>query len=86
MPVTSRERLARVLGGSPAPGAFSAQLSVPARDVRLTVAGAGLISFPVKAPQAKQMIASARPARFGRGEQMPMDLSVRNTWAGTIEQ
>ena len=53
MPITPRERLARVLDGSPAPGAFSAQLSVPARDVRLTVAGAGPISFPVKAAQAK---------------------------------
>ena len=50
MPVTPRERLARVLDGSQARGAFSAQLSVPARNVRLTVAGAGPISFPVKAP------------------------------------
>src|ERR1035437_1206446 len=80
MPITPGERLARVLDGSQAPGAFSAQLSVPARDVRLTVAGAGPISFPVKAPQAKRMIACARPARFGRGEQTLMDLSVRDTW------
>ena len=65
MPVTPRERLARVLDGSQAPGAFSAQLSVPARNVRLTVAGAGPISFPVKAPQAKRMIASARSAPPG---------------------
>ena len=50
MPVTPGERLARVLDGSQAPGAFSAQLSVPAGDVRLTVAGAGPVSFPVKAP------------------------------------
>ena len=80
MPVTPRERLARVLDGLPVPGAFSAQLSVPARDVRLTVAGAGPISLLVKAPQAKRMIASARPARFGRGEQTLTDLSVRDTW------
>ena len=32
MPTTPRERLARVLGGSPAPGAFSTQLSVSSRD------------------------------------------------------
>ena len=31
MPITPRERLARMLDGSQAPGAFSAQLSVPAR-------------------------------------------------------
>jgi hypothetical protein len=86
MPVTPRERLARVLDGSQAPSAFSAQLSVPARDVRLTVAGAGPISLPVKAPQAKRMIACARPARFGRGEQTLMDLSVRDTWEITPDQ
>jgi hypothetical protein len=87
MPVTPRERLARVLGGSQEPGAFSAQLSVPARDVRLAVAGAGPVSLPVKAPQAKQqMIAGARPARFGRGEQTLMDLSVRDTWKITPDR
>jgi 2OG-Fe(II) oxygenase superfamily len=86
MPITPRERLARVLDGSQAPGAFSAQLSVPARDVRLTVAGAGPISFPVRAPQVKRMIAAARPARFGRGEQTLMDVSVRDTWEITPDQ
>src|SRR5882724_5197060 len=86
MPITPRERLARVLDGSQPTGAFSAQLSVPARDVRLTVAGAGPISFPVRAPQAKRMIAAARPARFGRGEQTLMDLSVRDTWEITPDQ
>src|SRR6266571_6667873 len=86
MPITPRERLARVLDGSQAPGAFSAQLSVPARDVQLTVAGAGPISLPVKAPQAKRMIACARPARFGRGEQTLMDLTVRDTWEITPDQ
>ena len=69
MPITPRERLARVLDGSEAPGAFSAQLSVPARDVRLTVAGAGPVSFPVRAPQAKRMIAcAAGPVRAGRAD------------------
>ena len=75
-----------MLDGSQAPGAFSARLSVPARDVRLTVAGAGPISFPVKAPQAKRMIAAARSARFGRGEQTLLDLSVRDTWEITPDQ
>src|SRR5271157_1577880 len=86
MPVTPRERLARVLDGSRVPGAFSVLLSVPARDVRLTVAGAAPISFPVKAPQAKRMIACARPARFGRGEQTLMDLGVRDTWEITPDR
>jgi hypothetical protein len=42
--------------------------------------------LPVKAPQAKQMIACARSARFGRGEQTLMDLSVRDTWKVTPDQ
>src|SRR5690242_18246050 len=86
MPITPRERLARVLDGSQTPGPFSAQLSVPARDVRLTVTGAGPISLPVNAPQAKRLIACARPTRFGRGEQTLMDLSVRDTWEITPDQ
>src|SRR5260370_31840749 len=86
MPITPRERLARVLGGSEAAGAFSGQLAVPARDVRLRVGGAGPVSLPVRAPQAKRMIARARPARFGRGEQTLMDLSVRDTWEITPDQ
>ncbi|HUD36288.1 MAG TPA: 2OG-Fe(II) oxygenase [Streptosporangiaceae bacterium] len=86
MPITARERLARVLDGSSPPAAFSARLSVPAGAVQLTVAGAGPISLPIKAPQAKRMIASARPASFGRGEQTLMDLSVRDTWEITPDQ
>ena len=46
MPITPRERLARVLDGSQAPGAFSAQLSVPARDVRLDGGGRGAGQLP----------------------------------------
>ena len=86
MPITPRERLARVLDGSQPPGAFSVQLPVPARDVRLAVVGAGPISLPVRAPQAKRMIACARPARFGRGERTLMDLSVRDTWEITPDK
>ena len=65
MPVTPRERLARVLDGSPAPGAFSVQLSVPAREVRLTVAGAGPVSFPAPDPGTAQSIAWNMLSSFG---------------------
>jgi hypothetical protein len=86
MPITPRERLARVLDGSRASAAFSTQLSLPARNVQLTVTDVGPISLPVKAPQAKRMIKSARPAAFGRGEQTLTDLSVRDTWEITPDQ
>jgi hypothetical protein len=65
MPITPRERVARVLDGSQAPGSFSTQIAVPARDVQVTVAGVGLVSFPVNAAQAKRMIAVARPRSSG---------------------
>jgi hypothetical protein len=86
MPITPRQRLARALDGSLAPVAFSAQLSLPATNVQLTVADVGPISLPIKAPQAKHMIKSARPAAFGRGEQTLTDLSVRDTWEITPDQ
>jgi 2OG-Fe(II) oxygenase superfamily len=86
MPRTPRERLARALDGSQASAAFSAQLSLPARNVQLTVTDVGSISLPIKAPQAKRMITSARPAAFGRGEETLTDLSVRDTWEITPDQ
>ena len=85
MPITPRERLARALNGPRAPAPFSAQLSLPARDIQLTVTD-GPITLPIKAPQAKRMIKSARPAAFGRGEQTLTDLSVRDTWEITPDQ
>ena len=75
MPITARQRLASARRRR---GAGRVQLSVPAVDVRLSVTGAG----PIKAPQAKQMIAVAQPARFRRGEQTLTDLSVRDACSG----
>src|SRR5262249_47358028 len=86
MPITARERLARGLDESAEPGAFCIRLSVPARGVGLAVAGAGPSSFPIKAPQAKPMIAVGEPGRLGRGEQTLTDLSVRDTWEITPDQ
>ena len=41
---------------------------------------------PVRAPLAKKLIAVARPAKFGRGEQTLTDTSVRDTWEITPDQ
>jgi aryl-alcohol dehydrogenase-like predicted oxidoreductase len=38
------------------------------------------VSLPIRAPQAKKLIAVARPAKFGRGEETLTDASVRDTW------
>jgi hypothetical protein len=63
MAKTARERLARLLGDLAPGGSFSAQLLAPAHLLRLEVTGVGPVSLPVRAPQAKQLIAVARALR-----------------------
>src|SRR6266536_1413254 len=75
-----RERLAKLLDDAESPGAFSAQLLVPADSLHLAVEGVGQIRLPVRAPQARKLCDVARPARFGVGEQTLTDASVRDTW------
>src|SRR5260370_6457894 len=75
-----RERLAKLLDDAESPGAFSAQLLVPAGSLHLEVKGVGQIRLPVRAPQARKLCDVARPACFGCGEQTLTDPSVRDTW------
>jgi len=86
MTKTARERLARLLGDSEQAGSFSAQLLAPAHLLQLEVSGIGPVSLPVRAPLAKKLIAAARPAMFGRGEETLTDTSVRDTWELTPDQ
>jgi hypothetical protein len=87
MAKTARERLARLLGDSEPAGEFSVQLpSAPAHLFQLEVSGVGPVSLPVRAPLAKKLIAVARPAMFGLGEQTLADTSVRDTWELTPDQ
>ena len=80
MAKTARERLARLLGDSEPAGSFSAQLLAPAHVLQLEVSGVGPVSLPVRAPLAKKLIAVARSAMFGRGEETLTDTNVRDTW------
>jgi hypothetical protein len=86
MAKTTRERLARLLGDSEPTGSFSAQLLAPAHLLQLEVSGIGPVSLPVRAPLAKKLIAVARSAMFGRGEETLTDTSVRDTWELTPDQ
>ena len=86
MAKTARERLARLLDDSEPAGSFSAQLLAPAHFLRLEVTGVGPVSLPVRASQAKKLIAVARPAMFGRGEETLTDTRVRDTWEITPDQ
>jgi hypothetical protein len=86
MAKTARERLARLLDDSEPAGSFSAQLLAPAHFLRLEVTGVGPVSLPVRASQARKLIAVARPAMFGRGEETLTDTRVRDTWEITPDQ
>jgi hypothetical protein len=50
------------------------------------VSGVGRVSLPVRAPLVKKLIAVARPAMFGLGEQTLVDSRVRDTWELTPDQ
>src|SRR3954453_11622856 len=86
MATTARERLAHLLRGSEQAVSFSAQLMAPPHVLHLEVSGVGPVSLPVRAPLAKKLIATARPAMFGRGEKTLTDTSVRDTWELTPNQ
>ncbi|MFD2468035.1 2OG-Fe(II) oxygenase [Amycolatopsis silviterrae] len=86
MAKTARERLARLFASTGQAGSFSAQLQAPAQAVELEVSGVGPVRLPVRAPAAKKLIAVARPAMFGRGEQTLTDTGVRDTWELTPDQ
>lgn len=81
-----RDRLAQFLVGSDRKTSHSASVRMAADSLELGVEGVGRISLPVKLPQAKKLIAAARPAHFGKGEETLLDASVRDTWEITPAQ
>src|SRR5262245_42133598 len=76
----ARDRLAELLSDSGPVRSYSAYLHMPARFLQLEVTGVGPVTLPVRAPQARKLIAAARPAMFGLGERTLTDTSVRDTW------
>ena len=81
-----RERLAGLLGGAKAAGAFSARLEAPVAGLGLEVAGVVPVRVPLRAPQVKRLISVVLRALFGRGEQTLSDTSVRDTWQISPDQ
>lgn len=72
--------LAQLLAHQESPVRDSASVLVPSTLLDLRVDGVGTVSMPVRAERVPELIAAARPARFGRGEETLLDESVRNTW------
>ncbi|HYQ64888.1 2OG-Fe(II) oxygenase [Actinophytocola sp.] len=83
---TARDRLAGLFDDVEPAGSFSAQLLAPAHLLELEVSGVGPVRLPIRAPQAKKLIAVARPAMFGRGAETLSDTGVRDTWELTPDQ
>jgi hypothetical protein len=86
MPISARERLARLLAGTQPARADSAMVRLPGDILELEVTGLGLVKTPIRATQAKRLIEAARPAQFGRGEETLSDTSVRDTWELAADQ
>lgn len=80
MGTAARDRLAHLLAGDQAAGSDTAMLRLPGDALKLHVADVGPVTLPVRAAQAKRLIAVARPALFGHGEETLSDSSVRDTW------
>ena len=86
MGTAARDRLAHVLAGDQAARSDTALLRLPGDTLTLHVADVGPVTLPVRAAQAKRLIAVARPALFGQGEETLSDTSVRDTWELTPDQ
>ena len=86
MDTAARDRLAHLLAGDRATGSDTAMLRLPGDALTLHVSDVGPVTLPVRAAQAKRLIAVASPALFGRGEDTLSDTSVRDTWELTPPQ
>ncbi|AWI29957.1 2OG-Fe(II) oxygenase [Streptomyces tirandamycinicus] len=82
----ARRRLAELLDQEEQRGDFSTRFELSAHALRIQVDGVGELPLPVRAPVAKKLIAQARQARFGRGEQTLSDTRVRDTWEITPDR
>ncbi|MGH3373001.1 MAG: 2OG-Fe(II) oxygenase [Nocardioidaceae bacterium] len=82
----ARKQLAELLDDSGRRGDFSTRIEMPAGALRIEVDGVGALPLPLRAPVTKKLIAQARQARFGRGEQTLSDTSVRDTWEITPDR
>ena len=72
--------LAAVLTIVRRPGDFFASGTIEFLAPQLEVERVGQIALPLLPTQAKQLVAVAERAPFGRGEQTLVDTAVRRTW------
>src|SRR5690606_7485438 len=78
--ISPNKALAKILKDVKRPGDFHARGEVVAPSPGLEVAGVGSIALPLIEAQARQIIAQARPAPYGRGAKTLVDREVRKVW------
>ena len=71
---------ASLVNGVQRPGDFCTGGVVPIYSPRLEVDGVGAVALPLMKVQAKQLVAVASRAPFGRGAQTLIDINVRRSW------
>ena len=74
------EALANLLRTVDRPGSFYASGTAELLPPSLEVEGVGPIAFPLLPVQAGQLISTAEPAPFGRGQDTIVDPAVRRCW------
>ena len=72
--------IAALLGTVRVPGDFYAAGTIAFHLPRIEVQGVGPLALPLLPAQAKQLIAAAELAPYGRGERTLVDPAVRRTW------
>lgn len=79
--VSLKDDLLKALDNVKVAGSFASFRKLQHRPpAGLHVDGVGDISMPLGETQARQLIAKARQAPYGRGSETIVDTSVRNTW------
>src|SRR5437588_2111084 len=79
-PNSSVERLATAIGQATRSAKFLVAGRLAVADPGLEVEGLGRVPVPLKRGIAKSLIATCRPAPYGKGTETLVDTRVRNTF------
>ncbi|MEX0893487.1 MAG: 2OG-Fe(II) oxygenase, partial [Gemmatimonadota bacterium] len=80
VPPSPVEALRLLLTDSAGGADFAASLTLPPEALHVEVEGVGPLALPITAKHARDLVAVARPARYGKGEETLLDPAVRDTW------
>jgi hypothetical protein len=82
----SLDALEELLSDVTRPGDFHVSGLLDTPLPRLDIAGVGVVSFPLPAFQAREIIGQAAQAPYGRGEETIVDTTVRKVWQVPVDK